>query len=125
MGTNYYVRASCLDACEHCQGELVHLGKASMGWKFSFRAQTHWSKEDALKEWLKLIRQGVIEDEYGAPQDPDSFIAYVMSKQTDKYCHLVYNGPGITGPDRPFWEKHTAQYDFHCGGFDFSYAEFS
>jgi hypothetical protein len=67
MGTNYYVQTdSCLQACEHCSAsERIHLGKSSIGWRFSFQAQPDWGALNAFTEWVKLAMSGVITDEGG------------------------------------------------------------
>jgi hypothetical protein len=122
MGTNYYVRtAGCKDDCGHCsESELVHLGKFSVGWKFSFRADPSWPRDEAIHSWLTLAKSGPIEDEYGDYQELGEFLAFVMGKQTGKYCHCVDNGFLVTGP---FWDMFK-DGQFHSGGFDFSDREF-
>jgi hypothetical protein len=67
MGTNYYVRTpGCDNACDHCaESRLIHLGKTSGGWRFSFQADPTWPRDRAFTEWQRLAGSGPIEDEYG------------------------------------------------------------
>ena len=67
MGTNYYVQTEpCPTACEHCSAsERIHLGKTSVGWRFSFQAQPDWGPLNGFIEWMKLAMSGFITDQYG------------------------------------------------------------
>lgn len=70
MGTNYYVQTPpCPSACAHCSDqEQLHLGKSSGGWRFLFRADPDWPRQQAFARWLARAAAGRIEDEYGAEQ---------------------------------------------------------
>lgn len=90
MGTNYYVRtASCENACEHCaESRLVHLGKTSAGWRFSFQAQPEWPREQAFAEWQTLAGSGSIEDEYGRAITRTELLAMIVARR-DLRSHLT------------------------------------
>jgi len=88
MGTNYYVvknGPSCQDP--------VHIGKASIGWMFSFQRQNEkwheppivWNTFNQVKDWLKKYTVDstdyVIIDEYDEIVSYDDFIEMVELKQ--------------------------------------------
>lgn len=82
MGTNYFVRTpECVNACEHCTGKLLHLGKFSAGWAFSFRGEPEWF-EDIDKNpfllWYDRVTKGSVESEYGTPVSTEEFLVNVM-----------------------------------------------
>ena len=94
MGTNYYLRVGeCKNPCEHCRAtELIHLGKSSAGWTFSFRAYPEPGDighgefgiagiVDDFASWRKLLDFGEVEDEYGKPVTKDELLAKVESKR--------------------------------------------
>lgn len=63
MGTNYYAHIDC---CEHCgrPEEIIHIGKQSCGWEFTFHGT------DLIRSWkdwqVELNRSNAkIVDEYG------------------------------------------------------------
>lgn len=116
MGTNYYVHTStCKDACEHCSAaEQLHLGKSSIGWRFSFQAEPEWPREQAYSLWLERAKSGEIRDEYGEAITLDELLALIESKQ-DGQNHVTYVSPT--------WGRSNA--DFDCDGYDFCDREFS
>ena len=68
MGTNYYVRYKICNVCNRY--EELHLGKKSVGWKFSFQAIDLVDKDieiKSYKQWLKFIvdNEAVIYNEDG------------------------------------------------------------
>lgn len=67
MGTNYYVVTDvCVNACEHCSAsERLHLGKTSAGWRFLFRADPAWPRDEAFSHWVRRALSGTIIDESG------------------------------------------------------------
>jgi len=94
MGTNYYLRVSgCKNPCEHCRApQLIHLGKSSAGWTFSFRAYPEPGDigrdelgtagiVDDFTSWRKLLDLGEIEDEYGLTVTRDELLAEVESRR--------------------------------------------
>lgn len=83
LGTNYYVRTpACADACAHCsESQLIHLGKSSVGWKFSHKADPDWLRTEAHKRWLQLAASGPIENEYGQAEDLDELLKFIAAQQ--------------------------------------------
>jgi hypothetical protein len=121
MGTNFYVEKTSEGCCEHCTTkERIHLGKSSIGWKFSFYADPSWPREDALKKWMQLSASGPLVDEYGETVNREDLLSKIIYKQGG-LSHCVDNGPDITGPYfSMFKDNH-----FYCNGFDFTDREFS
>jgi hypothetical protein len=82
VGTNYYVRTNeCDNACEHCEGELLHLGKFSAGWAFSFRGEPEWFEDinkNPFSLWYCRVKKGAVETEHGTPIRTDDFLADVL-----------------------------------------------
>ena len=90
MGTNYYVVRT-----RPTTDEPIHIGKASIGWKFNF--QTHndtwgnppviWNTYDQVYEWLyqNTVQSNnyVIIDEYDEIISFDDFVALVEEKQKE------------------------------------------
>lgn len=81
MGTNYYVIPN---RCDHCGrgDESIHLGKSSLGWKFSLQANGFEFYKDwpTMQEWLY---DKYIQDEYGKRIEPNVFARLVESKQNE------------------------------------------
>jgi hypothetical protein len=107
VSTNYYVRTNqCRAACEHCTGELLHLGKFSAGWAFSFRGEPEWFEHNgsnAFWHWYDRVGGGAIESEYGTPVSTADFLFDVMQSHTTplhKSHALEYPGPDtrMVGP---------------------------
>ena len=63
MGTNYYIRSKPCECCGR-GGEPLHIGKSSVGWKFSFHVE---GEIDTGKKWREVLfnTAEIIEDEYG------------------------------------------------------------
>jgi hypothetical protein len=59
MGTNYYVKTKACECCGHKEKD-IHIGKSSMGWKFSFNIRFK-----TAREWFGFLADKVIHDEYG------------------------------------------------------------
>ena len=81
MGTNYYAK---LNYCKECgRGDEIHLGKSSMGWKFSFQFNggEYYKNVSEMKEWLK---GKIIENEYGEKVPYKNFWEMVKIKQKTK-----------------------------------------
>ena len=81
MGTNYYVK---INYCEKCgRGDEIHLGKSSMGWKFSFQYNSgeFYKNVFEMQEWLRDKR---IKDEYGARISYKDFWEMIEKKQKIK-----------------------------------------
>ena len=78
MGTNYYTR---IEECDKCgRFDQVHLGKSSMGWRFTFQGNGGKFYKDVpeMKKWLK---GKTITNEYGETVSYTSFWKMVAEKQ--------------------------------------------
>jgi hypothetical protein len=118
MGTNYYVNTpSCANACEHCaESERIHLGKSSAGWRFLFRADPEWPRDEAFTHWVRRALSGPIVDEYGRECSLAELLDLAHGK-ADGIDHL--NRP----PERQY--GRTSANDFKSCGHDFNDREFS
>ncbi len=76
MGTNYYLERELCDKCHNSERE--HIGKASVGWTFSFQAT------DAIRsyrDWLaEFEKGGRIVNEYGEEISVRAFQKMVEAK---------------------------------------------
>lgn len=101
MGCNYYWREVTAKACVHCDRDaeytFLHIGKASAGWTFSFRAHPDrglvtWA---AWRELLKSDR-GQIVDEYDHVSSFADFENRVMirKQQKDFRTHAIAHPSG-------------------------------
>lgn len=98
MGTNYYVRVPCENACEHCNGTKdVHLGKSSAGWAFTFRGNPDWDYTDSnigrlepLGAWINLALSGPIRTEAGTPLEFRDLVEIIWYKANGQKHALEY-----------------------------------
>ena len=114
MGTNYFIDESKCDHCGH-QRELVHIGKSSSGWKFTFHA-TDFCKSKA--DWEAWLLNCAIVDEYGRYVSHQEFFDMVEQKQSS-YDHT-------TAPDN-IWGPWTREDGIHYmdpNGYYFARGEF-
>lgn len=87
MGTNYYAH---LDTCPHCdRAEVIHIGKKSHGWEFSFHGT------DSIRSWadwkVELQRSTArIFDEYGRKYTFEEFAEVVTSQKGTGQNHFDY-----------------------------------
>jgi hypothetical protein len=82
MGTNYYVEPPpCCPTCGH-RADIVHIGKSSMGWRFTFRGYPEQGLTSA-KAWFAYLEGKRINDEYDRPVTLDEFKALVERKKSD------------------------------------------
>jgi len=88
MGTNYYARINC---CEHCDRpeKIIHIGKSSAGWTFSFHAT------DEIRSWLEwkefLDKPNVrIFNECNEEISFEDFEKLVESKKSEPNNHVLY-----------------------------------
>lgn len=80
MGTNYYLAQKECAYCGHKDARMLHIGKSSQGWQFTFRgyrnAWVSWADEPlnitTFAEWIGFIQRELtlkpgryIADEYG------------------------------------------------------------
>jgi hypothetical protein len=105
MGTNYYAH---IDTCERCKRPwaVVHLGKSSGGWRFTFNlnGREHYYDVPSMKQWLKGKR---IFDEYEEEVSHDDFWNLVEAKQSAE----------LPDPNRPGYNH--AGDDIDIGGYNF------
>lgn len=115
MGTNYY---TVKNICEHCHrhDRDLHIGKSSAGWTFSFqgyRADYHVPKIETYEQWLDMLKEERIFDEYGEEitlaelkeivekkrSEPNNHTTYVEIHHPDhaKNCWLDGQGNSFTG----------------------------
>jgi hypothetical protein len=87
MGTNYYLNTNY---CEHCKrGDLVHLGKASAGWTFSYQGTREIRNRNA---WINRImdemrRGSKMQDESGNIITLEEMILVADMKRHEKRNH--------------------------------------
>ena len=90
MGTNYYLQT---DVCQCCgrPKEILHIGKSSCGWKFSFRVYENIKN---VADWIRLIedKDNTIKDYYDEKISSAAFIDLIDSKVNGK-SHLDYDIP--------------------------------
>ena len=85
MGTNYYIRKEKFMKCDKCgrgeEYEEVHLGKNSLGWKFTCASGD--GRFHTFKELKKFVEENedFIYDEQGKNLSPDDFFNLVASNQ--------------------------------------------
>lgn len=92
MGTNYYLEK---DFCVCCgkPKTVVHLGKASAGWRFLFHKQKELNNIQDVKV---LLLNGIVRDEYDTNMSPNLFLKMVEDKQKEKQHE---NAESIDGYD--------------------------
>jgi hypothetical protein len=88
MGTNYYALSETCTTCGQKLPEMspmpeIHLGKSSMGWKFTLQlnGKKYYKNWQEMKGWLVGKK---IQDEYGDLMTTDDFVKFVESKQKIK-----------------------------------------
>ena len=118
MGTNYYFS---YDVCECCgRGKIVHVGKGSFGWQFSFRGYVDDDIDlpgfdiRSFADWKKLFAanpNGKLTDQYGDIKTMESFEEYVREKLTQE------KKKDTGDPMRPRWFDEEG---FTFCGYDFS-----
>lgn len=93
MGTNYYLVNNECECCDRYD-RVIHLGKSSGGWSFTFRGyRGSWSYDyeapldvDNFTEWKALIEKRMeqgcrIRDEYGKVTELAELLALIASKR--------------------------------------------
>lgn len=90
MGTNYYIdqEGDC-PTCTRTHICQVHLGKSSMGWKFTFawNGGEYYKNLEEMREWTKG-RQ--IYNEYDEKVSYKEFWDMVERKQNEGLDHITY-----------------------------------
>lgn len=92
MGTNYYAQGKV--ECEQCGSkhtcrEAIHLGKSSMGWKFTFawNGGQYYKSVPEMQEWLKTK---TCWDEYGKQITVEEFWQMVEAKKDAELDYITY-----------------------------------
>ncbi len=87
MGTNFYVRINPCKTCGESK-EVIHIGKSSMGWTFTFHATDEIT---SYKQWLEVLSNKDVKifDEYDREVSLKSFKELVESKTNEKYNHAI------------------------------------
>jgi hypothetical protein len=137
MGTNYYAHVNICYECGKAE-RVLHIGKSSGGWTFSFRGyRPHldintWETDDlnvtSFDDYKELLSQNntKIIDEYGTVILYDEFIAIVESKKDSKFnhAHMVKERDKVMFPfgfDQEYYDKNWLDED----GNSFTAGEFS
>ena len=89
MGNNYEIR---IKPCKHCglSKETIHVGKSSMGWRFSLHVQEEYYKDwDSFKNFLAQTNIEIV-DENNKKWKKKDFIELIEEKK-DGSTHLQYS----------------------------------
>ena len=94
MGTNHYVRYNICDKCGRY--DELHVGKSSMGHKYSFQAHDieEWNIHiKSLQDWDKFIkeRNARFFDEYDKELDWDEWKAHLYPHRVNRDQLLVWS----------------------------------
>lgn len=117
MGTNYYWRPK--PACKSCGREYlgIHIGKSSAGWNFSLHIFNAIEYDNITKDirnladWKKLLKIGVIADEYGRLISYEDMIKEITEK-------ALFNGKELKRHlNRTNSELSEETYDLIYGNF--------
>jgi hypothetical protein len=138
MGTNYYAQANAteqevetLKKFGH-QIPIVHIGKQSAGWSFSFNAvpsQTAqtlgWGTDDVMSfhQWKHIISSNNISiiNEYDDPVSYEDFISLVHES-----CEGMNHTTVMRNSPIPLERSHGFDRCFYDGeGYSFQWSEFS
>jgi hypothetical protein len=90
MGCNYYLRQPPCRCCGQ-QEEGAHIGKSSIGWRFTFNGSIH----NTIDKWREMIASPdvCIYDEYGENISKQKFWEMVEAKQKCKaFKHDLRDG---------------------------------
>jgi hypothetical protein len=85
MGTNYDLHKNICGTCNRPE-KILHIGKSSFGWTFSFRAYDEWCIHSS-EDWKREIPQGKIFDEYGKEVTEKEFWELVEAKKVSGRKH--------------------------------------
>lgn len=95
MGTNYDAHINCCDKCERPE-YVLHIGKSSAGWTFSFRGyRNYYVNEttelniDTWRKWQLFLKQPNVKiyNEYGEVISYDDFYNIVEQKKNEPFNH--------------------------------------
>lgn len=92
MGTNYDAH---LNVCQHCDRaeEVVHIGKSSVGWTFSFHGTDHFRSWNDWKAELKRSTTRIV-DEYGQRHTFEEFEKLIEGKRDQPNNHAAQVASG-------------------------------
>lgn len=139
MGTNYYFNE---DVCPHCNrpANVVHIGKSSMGWKFSFRGyfglSCPFGRESDIRsfaDWKEIFQNldGRITNEYGEEISVEDFCKMVESKQTERWGIATCLIDALAGDSESqkmfgpwYHERLLEEYHIDDEGYEFNFQEF-
>jgi hypothetical protein len=95
MGTNYYLREDICDTCNRYRE--VHIGKSSVGWKFTFNVINDVKSYQDIKILLKELTDGKskIFDEYNEEIKYEDFINIVENSKDGKSSYHEISNPDI------------------------------
>lgn len=140
MGTNYsWMRNHCDKCGRH---DLVHIGKKSVGWQFSFRGYKpdQWNPDAVVamsfEDWKKLLSGQTVVSEYGEKETCEEFIEwvtkargeYVVPATGERRKYLDHITECLGNPREREWQQRRLSdgTDWHdADGFSFSGSEFS
>lgn len=130
MGTNYFLRTIQCDKCMHTACEK-HIGKASMGWSFSFMSYDDIHSFQCWKREI-LDPKKLIFNEYNDPINKEWFFEMVKEKQKYKNHARVFTNNPETEEEYNYLKEHPARYNHDDGrglyvdgeGYSFSRGEF-
>lgn len=110
MGTNFWAITD--------DGDEIHLGKRSAGWRFGFQATEWFTTVRELTGWLENTPLVTISDEYGREYDPVTFMTQAIehgkdwerpdgSKGGHRHHATCWCGPdpSIHGPYDAIWRQ--------------------
>ena len=89
MSTNFYVKTGkkekviCNYGCLHEIDEELHIGKYSNGWKFCLHVIPE-KKINNLDDWKQILKNGIIENEYGREISYEEMIEIIVGDYEDK-----------------------------------------
>lgn len=83
MGTNYYAvkkKPRIVKVYDE-----IHLGKASVGWKFSFQRQPeYYNNYEEFEDFILNNKDFIVKDEYGNVIKPKDLLELIKQKQKEK-----------------------------------------
>ena len=85
MGTNYYLRTNHCHSCN--RHDERHIGKLSCGWRFSFRG--YRGEIESYQDWLKVLQEGEIFNEYEEKVSLEDFRKTVETKDDNDKDHIT------------------------------------
>ena len=83
MGTNYYAvkkKPRIVKVYDE-----IHLGKSSVGWKFSFQRQPeYYNNYEEFENFILNNKDFIVKDEYGHVIKPEDLLELIKQKQKEK-----------------------------------------